>query len=148
MKTLHLATTEDLPRVAPLVEAFATETGRGPDPETLEAALVSLLDGAPQGALWLIGPRRAPVGYVTVGFGWSLEAGGLVAEVDQLFIRPAVRRRGMGGEALDALARTLGEAGARAIRIAVPEEDAKSHRFYARARFRARTDRVTLVRTL
>ena len=148
MKTLHLAAAEDLARVAQLVLAFQAEMGREADPAELEDALVPLLEGAPQGALWLVGPRSAPVGYVAVGFGWSIEAGGLVAQVDQLYIRPAVRRRGMGGEALDALARTLSEAGARAISIDVAEPDAKSHRFYARARFRPRPGRVTLTRTL
>ena len=98
MRSLHLAAPEDLPRLLPLVAAFHEHQGFGTSPEHQHDAILPLLEGSPYGAVWLIGPRRAPVGYVVVSFGWSVEYGGLDAVVDELFVRSAVRNRGMGSD--------------------------------------------------
>jgi hypothetical protein len=103
VKSLHLAQAEDIDRLMGLALAHHEELGQDSTPEALAAALEPLLTGVPHGAAWLIGPRRAPVGYVAVSFGWCIAHGGLEARVDELFIRPAVRGRGMAREALLAL---------------------------------------------
>ena len=107
MKSLHLATPDDLPKLIPMVSAFHVEQQYETDEDHVVAALMPLLDGSPYGAIWLIGPRRSPVGYLAVTFGWSIEFGGLDAILDELYIRPAVRGRGMGGEAIDGIAKDM-----------------------------------------
>ncbi|MCL3883434.1 GNAT family N-acetyltransferase [Marivita sp. GX14005] len=138
MRSLHLAAPEDLPKLLPLVAAFHEEQGFGTTPEHQHDAIAPLLEGSPHGAIWLIGPRRAPVGYVALSFGWSVEFGGLDAMIDELFIRRAVRKRGMGGEALDALAKALREGGIHALHLEARRDDDTLSRFYARARFQPR----------
>ncbi|APX25061.1 MAG: N-acetyltransferase [Rhodobacteraceae bacterium] len=135
MKSLHLAGPEDLGRLVTLVSAFHSEQRLEVDYATVEAALTPLLEGQPVGAVWLIGPRKAPVGYVSVSFGWSLRHGGLDATIDELYIRPAVRRRGMGGEALHQLTQGLRQAGVTALRLAIEPGDERLDRFFRRARF-------------
>ena len=76
-----------------------------------EDLILPLLEGSPHGAVYLIGPARAPIGYAIVSFGWSVEFGGLDGFVDELYLRPAVRRRGIATEALLALGQRLGAAG-------------------------------------
>ncbi len=132
---LHLADASDLDRLMTMVEAFHTETGIATTPEHLEGALRPVLEGSPLGAIWLIGPKMSPVGYVCVSFGWSIELGGLDAMIDELWIREKVRRRGMGAEALAALQAALSEAGVRALHLEVIEG---ATRLYKRAGFRAR----------
>ncbi|MCC1494390.1 GNAT family N-acetyltransferase [Cognatishimia sp. F0-27] len=148
MKSLHLATEDDADRLLAMVAAFHGETGFESDEIRRAEAIGPLLDGSPHGAIWLIGPRRAPVGYIAVSFGWSLEYGGLDAIVDELYIRAAVRGRGMGGEALNALARSLREAGVKAMHLEAQREDTRLHGFYRRARFVPRDGYVLMSRVL
>lgn len=148
MKSLHLAAPDDLTRLLPLVAAFHTEMGIERDDTVREAALAPLLAGSPHGAVWLIGPRKAPVGYIALSFGWSLEFGGLDAMVDELYIRPAVRQRGMGSEALNALAKGLKESGVRALHLEVSHDDDATRRFYRRARFHERDGFMLMSRAL
>ncbi len=144
MKSLQLATEDDAPKLLPLIAAFHTEMGFDTTPEQQTAAVAPLLSGSPHGAIWMIGPRKAPVGYVAITFGWSLEFGGMDAFVDELYIRPAVRKRGMGGEALNGLAKALGDGGVRALHLEVDRDDEDTQRFYTRARF-SRRDKYVLM---
>ncbi|KUF12392.1 GNAT family N-acetyltransferase [Pseudoponticoccus marisrubri] len=148
MKSLHLATPDDADRLLPLVAAFHAEMGFDSDAEAQAAAVGPLLDGSPHGAIWLIGPRRAPVGYIAVTFGWSLEFGGLDGHVDEIFIRRAVRGRGMGGDALNGICKALKEAGVKALHLEVDREDETGQRFYRRARFAPRDRAMLMTRAL
>ena len=148
MRSLHLATSEDLPKLLPLVASFHESQGFETTADHQHEAIAPLLEGSPHGAVWLIGPRRAPVGYVVVSFGWSVEFGGMDAVVDELFIRNAVRKRGMGGEALDSLAKALKDGGIRALHLEARKDNETLLKFYARARFQARDGYVLMSRIL
>ena len=148
MSLLHLATVEDLERIVPLVAAFHAEMGYDTDAAHHERAVLPLLEGSPHGAIWLVGPRRAPVGYVVISFGWSVEYGGLDGVVDEIFVRPPVRGRGMGFEALNGIAKALGASGVRALHLEVARDDERTQRFYSRARFHPRDHTMFMSRVL
>lgn len=134
---IHLAKADDLDRVLPMVAAYHKEGGIEADEAHRRAAIEPLLEGSPHGAVWLIGPRMAPVGYVAVAFGWSIEFGGMDGWIDEIWIREKVRRRGMGSEALNDLMKTLRSAGLKALHLeAVPESG--TERLYRRLGFRRR----------
>ncbi len=133
---LHLADASDLPRLLPMVETFHREAGIDSSADGREAGVMPLLDGNPLGAIWMIGPKMAPVGYVCVSFGWSIELGGMDGMIDELWIREKVRGRGMGTEALDALKKALGAAGITALHLEGVGEGAT--RLYERSGFRRR----------
>ncbi|MEL7151718.1 MAG: GNAT family N-acetyltransferase [Pseudomonadota bacterium] len=132
---LHLAGAADLDRVAQMVAAYHAFEGIASEEEARRAALVPLLEGSPHGAIWLIGPKMAPVGYIAVSFGWSIELGGLDGVVDEFWIREAVRGRGMGSEALLALQKALRDAGVVALSLEVARDNAVAQRLYQRAGF-------------
>ncbi|WP_435310826.1 GNAT family N-acetyltransferase [Primorskyibacter sedentarius] len=148
MKTLHLAGPDDLPRLLSMVAAFHEHQGFDTDEDHQRAAIAPLLEGSPHGAIWLIGPRKAPVGYVVVTFGWSVEFGGLDGIVDELYIRPAVRGRGMGFEAVNSLAHALRDSGVRALHLEADRNDEPVTRFYTRAGFRPRDGYLFMSRVL
>lgn len=148
MRSLHLAAPEDLPKLLPLVAAFHDHQGFATTPEHQHDAILPLLQGSPHGAIWLIGPRRAPVGYVVVSFGWSVKYGGMDAIVDELFVRNAVRNRGMGSDALNALAKALKEGGIRALHLEADQSDETLKRFYSRAKFETREGFAYMTRAL
>lgn len=118
--TLRIARPDDSARVLRLVAACHDEVGLTSDARDVEAAVDSLLGGTVPGALYLIGPPSSPVGYLAVSFGHSISLGGTEALMDELYIRPSVRRRGMAGEAVAALTKMLTEHGVRALHVRVP----------------------------
>ncbi|MBY6165726.1 GNAT family N-acetyltransferase [Pseudooceanicola nitratireducens] len=138
MTALHLAGPEDLPRLLPLVAAFHEEFGLPLDDDHRVQALAPLLDGSPYGAVWLMGPSRAPIGYIILTFGWSVEFGGMDGFVDELYVRPAVRRRGIATEVLEQLPKTLVETGLRALHLEVREDDDQTVKMYRRQLFKPR----------
>ncbi|MDA9865502.1 GNAT family N-acetyltransferase [bacterium] len=139
---LHLATLEDLQRLLPMVAAYHAFDGIESDEAHREAALRPVLVGVPHGAIWLIGPKIAPVGYVCVSFGWSLELGGLDGMIDEFWIREKIRGRGMGSETLVALQKALQAAGVRAVSLEVADINETATRLYRRAGFKARDYRL------
>ena len=97
---LTLGAPEHLDKLVALVTAFHAEAGIEMSDEQRRRGLAPLLDGIPHGAAYLIGPPRAPIGYVVICFGWSVEFGGLDAIIDEIYVRPAVRGRGIATEAV------------------------------------------------
>jgi ribosomal protein S18 acetylase RimI-like enzyme len=141
---LHLAGPEDLDRLATLVARFHEETGITLDDDSRRAGLLPLLEGIPHGAAYLIGPSRAPIGYVVVTFGWSVEFAGLDGFIDELYLRRAVRGRGIATEVLSSLPKALAAAGLKGLHLEVDRDAEATRRLYARAGFVER-DRYMLM---
>ena len=120
-----------------MVASYHTHAGIETDDDQRSTAIDPLLNGSPLGAIWLIGPKMAPVGYVVVSFGWSIEMGGMDAFIDELWVREKVRGRGMGNDALAALIPALEEAGVKALHLEVANGNA-AERIYKRAGFKRR----------
>ncbi|MFK7868033.1 MAG: GNAT family N-acetyltransferase [Roseobacter sp.] len=135
---LTLAAPEHIERLDMLVAAFHDEQEITSSPEARLDGLRPLLDGSPYGAIYLIGPARAPIGYVIVTFGWSIEFGGLDGFVDELYVRPKVRKRGIASEVLQTLPRALAGAGLKALHLEVDREAEATQRLYKRAGFSLR----------
>ena len=135
---LTLADPDDLDRLLPMVAAFHAFEKIERSDEQRRKAIVPLLDGSPLGAVWLIGPSRAPVGYIAVSFGWSLELGGMDGFIDEFFIRQSVRGRGMGTEVLSTLLPLLADAGVMALHLEVARDNPDAARLYQRRGFEMR----------
>jgi ribosomal protein S18 acetylase RimI-like enzyme len=135
---LTLATTEHLEKLMALVTAFHEEAGITQTDEARRAGLIPLLEGIPHGVVYLMGPARAPIGYIVITFGWSLEFGGLDGFVDELYVRPGVRKRGVASETLLSLPRALAGAGLKALHLEVARDNEVAQRLYARAGFALR----------
>lgn len=148
MTAFHLCTPDDLPRLLPLVAAFHEEYGLNLDDDHRVAALTPLLEGSPYGAAWLFGPSRAPIGYAIFTFGWSVEFGGMEGFVDELYVRPAVRGRGIATEVMEQLPKTLAQSGLRALHMEVDREDEKTRKLYLRQGFKARDRYMLMTRRL
>ncbi|MCX8953196.1 GNAT family N-acetyltransferase [Ruegeria sp. NA] len=141
---LRLARPEDLDRLMTLVTAFHTEAGLTQDADKTRNALAPMLDGIPHGCVYLIGPGRAPLGYIILTFGWSVEFGGMDGFVDEIYIRPAVRGRGIATEVLLDLPKALAGAGLMALHLEVDRNNETAQKLYLRTGFRQR-DRYMLM---
>lgn len=148
MTALHLATPQDLPRLLPLVTAFHAEFGIEMTEDHRHDALTPLLEGSPYGAVWLMGPTLAPIGYIILTFGWSVEFGGMDGFVDEIYVRPAVRGRGIATEVLEQLPKTLAGSGLRALHLEVDRTDDKTISLYRRQGFQPRPAYMLMSRKL
>lgn len=147
MSMLHLASAEDLPRIAPMVTAFHAHHGLPTTQEHRDAALDLLFSGEVQAAAWMIGPRRSPVGYIVIAFGFSIELGGRDAFIDEFFIRDAVRGRGMGTQVLATLLPMLRDMGVRALHLET-QRSGERPGVYQRAGFKSRDGYHLMTRML
>lgn len=145
---LTLAGPDHLDRLVPLVAAFHAEQGLDSTESDRLSALQPLLDGIPHGTIYLIGPPRAPIGYIVVSFGWSMEFGGLDGIIDELFIRPGVRGRGIASEVLITLPKALAGAGLKALHLEVDTNNPNAQKLYTKAGFRVRDGYHLMTRRL
>ncbi len=122
-----------------LVANYHAEVGAPYDDAHRKAVVEPLLDGSPLGAIWLMGPLRAPLGYVIVTFDWSLAAGGMTGWVREIYIRPNVRKRGIGTETLHAVAVALRAAGVKALHVDLQTADNPQTSFWQRAGFKTQS---------
>lgn len=148
MTALTLARPDDLDRLVQLVAAFHDEAGIAQDDATRRDALLPILEGSPHGVAYLIGPPRAPIGYVILSFGWSVRFAGLEGMVDELYIRRAVRGRGIGSEVMSSLPKALAGAGLRTLHLQVRRDDVKARKLYERLHFSPREDHVMMRREM
>ena len=147
MNLLHLARPDDFDKLSPLVAAFHAHAGIAQSEEARRDALMPLLEGIPQGVAYLVGPRNAPVGYIVISFGYSVEMGGIDGFVDEFFIRDKVRGRGMGSEVLMTLLPALRDHGVKALHLEVDRENESAQRLYKRAGFEPRENYMLMTRT-
>jgi ribosomal protein S18 acetylase RimI-like enzyme len=105
-------------------------------------ALRRLLRSPDAGAVWLIegaGERgRTPVGYIVLTLGWSLELGGRDAFIDELYVRPERRGRGLGTLALATAEAAGRRLGVRALHLEVDSTNDVARRLYERIGYRLR----------
>jgi ribosomal protein S18 acetylase RimI-like enzyme len=127
-------------------EFYATE-GLPYDRGVVRDALGPLLSRGPWGRVWTLHQEGAAIGYVALTLGYSLELGGVVAIVDELYIRPAYRWRGAGRRALDHVADAARDLGARALLLEVSRTNAGAQALYREAGFQD-TGRSVLTRRL
>jgi ribosomal protein S18 acetylase RimI-like enzyme len=90
----------DRAALEPLVRAYYAEDGLAFDEQRQGAALTAVLGGDPLCLAWLVRIADATVGYVVLTLGFSLESGGRDGIIDELFVAPSMRGRGIGAKVL------------------------------------------------
>ncbi len=135
---LRLAGREDLPDLARFIQAYYRHDGIPFDLYRLERGLVPLLGREDLGRAWLIDVNEVPVGYLVLCFGYSLEKGGRDAMVDEFFIEPSHRGRGLGRRALELALAEVRKQGIVSVFLEVDRDNEPARRLYAAAGFRQR----------
>jgi GNAT superfamily N-acetyltransferase len=108
------------------------------------AAFTALLADPQLGRIWLVQEAAADVGYVVVTFVYGMEYGGLMAFVDDFFVRAAFRNSGLGTEALAEVRDACSLLGVLAISVEVAGDNDPALVVYRRAGFEM-TDRKLMV---
>jgi GNAT superfamily N-acetyltransferase len=115
----RLAGETDADVLLQLMRAYYAFDGHGFDEPKAHVALTAMLRDANLGRAWLILDGDAPVGYIVICFGYSLEWLGRDAFVDELYLREEYRGRGWGRAAMGFVEDEARAAGVRALHLGV-----------------------------
>ena len=103
--------------------------------ERLAHAVDGLLADPTRGRILVAREEGEAVGVAWVSFTWSLEHGGRTAWLEELYVVPARRGRGLGTTLVEAVAELARGAGCAAIDLEVEESHARAARLYERTGF-------------
>ena len=108
--------------------------------ETPEAKLASAVQAVlrhpERGRILVAVERGSAVGMAALSFVWPLEHGGRSSWLEELYVQPAARGRGIGTRLLHAALRVAAESGAVAVDLEVDVDHQRAARLYAREGFR------------
>ena len=141
------ATPADVPAILAHQRDYYATDGYAFDEAAAREAIAGLLADAHRGRLWVLADAGAVVGYLAVTFGWSLEYQGRDAFVDELYVAPSHRGRGLGRAAMTLAEEACRAAGVRALHLEVERENATARALYARMGF-GDTGRILMTRRL
>lgn len=127
----------DEPLVLRMAEAFHREDGH-PLAATGGEAIRALLKGNPLGAIYLMEEEGLALGYFALCFTMSLEFGGLVVILDDLYVAPEARGRGIGAQVLAKVEAVAAEKAAVQIFLEVEKANERAFEFYRRHGWRRR----------
>jgi len=126
----------DADALLPLVAEFCAVDGHEFAAARVRSALRPLLVDDGLGQVWVLADEGGGLGgYAVVTWGWSLEAGGREALLDELYVRE--RNQGVGALLLEAAAVGSRAAGASRLFLETESANAAVRRFYARHGFAA-----------
>lgn len=141
---LRRASAADIDALMPLVRDYHVFEGIESDTDSRTAALTPLLEDDSVGQVHFIVHDAQVVGYVALCFGYSIEFGGRDAFVDELFVVPSHRNRGLGRTAMTLLLGLATALRVRAVHLEVQPGNAAAKRLYESLGFEAR-DRYLLM---
>ena len=103
MITTRHATTGDLPLLVDLMQEFYAESAFDLESRWASDSFITLLSSASKGAVWIAFYDAEPAGYVVLTIRHNMEYGGDDGFIDDLYVRPNYRRKGLGRAATRAL---------------------------------------------
>ena len=136
-----------VPRLVALMTEFYAESGYPLPAAAAARTFQQLIDAPTLGQVWLLEWGQEPAGFVVLTLAYSMEYGGLRGFVDDFFVRPAFRGRGVGAAGLAALEAGARARGVRALLVETSADNTAALTVYHRAGY-ADTDHLWLSRPL
>jgi GNAT superfamily N-acetyltransferase len=114
---IRLATLTDVEALVRLMKHFYAEADFRLSEAGASRAFESLLDDSRLGQVWMIEFDGHPAGFVVLTVSFSMEYGGLRGFVDDFYVAPQYRHRGLGHAALEEVTRACRRRGVRALMV-------------------------------
>ncbi|HEU4401351.1 MAG TPA: GNAT family N-acetyltransferase, partial [Candidatus Polarisedimenticolia bacterium] len=103
------------------------------DASASRPVLERIVRDASLGSVWLVEIEGEPVGYVVLTLGYSLEYLGRDAVIDELYVDPAWRHRGIGSKTIEFVVDVCRSRGVRSVHLGVHEKNLRAQALYRRA---------------
>jgi ribosomal protein S18 acetylase RimI-like enzyme len=136
---IRRATSDDARALTALVrEYWAFEGIDGFDAAMCARVLGDFFSTLALGQAWIAEQGGAAVGYLLACFVFSLEHGGLTAEIDELYLVPALRGAGCGRRLLELAEASFEAAGCTNVSLQLGRGNDAGRAFYERCGYRPR----------
>lgn len=132
---IHPAGPEDIPLLVDLMTEFYAESGYPLAASAATRLFGDVLGDRRLGTIWLVSDGADIAGYAVVVFSYSMEFAGLRGYLDDFFVRPAARNRGLGMAALEHIRAACKAQGVKVLLVETGPDDHPAQRLYRRAGF-------------
>lgn len=129
--SVRRAGADDVPALVALMEEFYAESGFSLDGEWARASFSRLIGEPALGCVWIAHEGDTPAGHAVLTLRYAMEHGALSAHVDDLFVRPELRRRGVARRLLEELVAEARRRGCRSMYVEVGSDNVAAMRLYA-----------------
>ena len=136
--SFRLADESDTVTLLKFMRAYYAFDGHGFDEDKARAALTTLRGDRNLCRVWLILDNDAPVGYVVIAFGYSLEWLGRDAFVDEFYLLEDHRGRGWGRRAMNFVEDAARSLNVRALHLEVVRQNTTALEVYRKLGFKER----------
>jgi ribosomal protein S18 acetylase RimI-like enzyme len=145
MAPFRAATAADLDAIVALQRDYYAEDAYPFDAAISSRVIADFLANPDLGRLWVAERDGAIVAYCALTLGYSFEHRGRDAFLDELYVAPAFRDRGLGKEALALVDATCRALGVRALHLEVERDKDGAQALYRRWGF-ASTGRILMTK--
>ena len=139
----------DVPRIAALVGRYwEFENLSGFDQHRVEKHIASLLALPEHGACWIAERSGVVAGYIIAVYVFSLEHGGVMAEIDEFFVSPEFRSAGTGKTLLLRCEDDMRSMGIGEVQLQIGVTNIHARNFYERHGYALRSGYALLEKPL
>jgi len=133
----QLATTADITTILHLMPIYYNFDHLNFDKTKAHQALTALFSSSENGRLWLLmdTTEKQAIGYLTLTFGFSIEYGGKVALIDELFVQENHRGKGIGSAAIQNAKEECKKLGINTLRLEVTKSNQSINSLYRKLGF-------------
>jgi len=118
-----------------LIAEFYGISLKDPLAKKLNSCLNEILNNPKYGSVFIIKSSMQIIGYIILTFGYSLEYGGRDAFIDEFFIKPEYRNKGIGSKSLEYIIKYARTTGIKALHLEVKKKHKDAARLYERNGF-------------
>lgn len=145
---MRQASPNDIPLLVGLMAAFYAEGGYDLNRVRAAGAFAAILADERLGYVWVIHAEQEDVGHIVLTLRYAMEYGGLIACLDDLYVRPDWRNQGLSTRALVDVRNFCQGRGIRALTVEVGHNNGPAQTVYRRAGFAEAADRQLLALAL
>jgi GNAT superfamily N-acetyltransferase len=135
---IRLASISDIQIVLSFVENFHAVEGISVTDKQRKIALTTLLNNKTLGEIWLLTVQGQAIGYIVLCFGFSIEFGGKDAFIEEFYITPEFRGKGLGKETLSLIKIVAKGHGVCTLLLEVDKTKSKAQELYSQLGFKRR----------
>ncbi len=129
---VRVATADDIGPLVHLMDEFYAESGYQLDAQWAASSFAALCSRPDWGRAWLADSDGMPVGHAVLTVRYTMEHGGLSGYVDDLFVRPSFRRRGVASGLLREVFQDCRARGCKAVQVEVGGANVAARAVYAK----------------
>jgi len=149
MAPIRRAVPADCADIAVLIQQYwAFENIEGFNQDRIVVLLQKFVARPEQGCCWVAGSKGVPRGYLLATFLFSLEFGGTMAEIDELFVLPEFRADGLGSRLVEKAVTQMQRSGLVHVQLQLGARNLRAREFYRRQGFTSRCGYELLGRQL